>query len=526
MGDNTRHGESKSPDQRRDSEGPNTACRKEPETIAPSSSQSHKRHKSLDVSSLSNPSDIEYKAAAAAAATTEESGSSTLNSTAQNIKQDIKVSPIHDALKSGASSSYVNRNPAPPSNVGKSERPENADVKDSLDQLLGISLDSWPYSERILSSTISLRTEMERTRREELRLAIINQTIEFLKLAVQNNIPPQLIQTVFSESELKEARNSAANFKDSDLKQGARPTPKPSTSTSVFKVNIPQPQQFQFHHWQKPDGSLVRSDVSSTGSTVGSSQAAPTTPTQMTDERKRKISDEDTGRSTGPQQESYSIPSHRRNQSEANVSQLRSIYESQISQQKNQHRVNDSQYSLRSPYVYPPRERQMQPAISTPQQHQQQQQLQHQIGQHQRQPQPQPQPQPSQLQQLPQHPHFRQNYYPYPQPPQPGSPGTPIVFSGGIHQIPTPTPPQQQQQPQQPQRQHPSQLSPQRGPQGYQFPQKHPHPEVQRQTPNIILQPPQRISEGSQGSPISGSNKPKGKSDVSFLISTPNNPPK
>lgn len=390
--------------------------------------RSHKRHKSLDLSTITHPEPEIIRS----------------ESSDTKVDEHISQPPI---IKSN----------------------ENINQTESLDDLLGIQVNSWPYSEKILASTISLKTEMERTRREEYKLTSINQSIELLKLAIQANVPPHLIPFVFNSNNLKD------EDKD-ELKQITKTPGKHSTSTSVFKVNMPQQQQFQFHHWQKPDGSIQRSDISSTGSTIGSSSnQIPSTPNRANDERKRKFStDEETEKPITPHQVKPIIPNHRRNQSEASVSQLRSIYENQISQSQQPSHQRNPSYSLRSPYVYPPQEKQMM-----------QQQQQH------------PPPPP-----------YRSNFYQYPpQQPRPmvtpGTPGTPLRGAPSIHL------------PQHPQR-IPQHFIP-GPPQTFQFPQKPPHPPP--------LQPLQtRGFTSVESSPVS--TKPKGKGDVSFLISTPNNPPK
>jgi hypothetical protein len=236
-------------------------------------------------------------------------------------------------------------------------------------------------SQEILQCTLQLEIEKERTKRESLRLNSLQESINLVKLAVDSQVPPHLIPLIFTN----EGSKDLERLREHEQKRG---------STSVFKLNIPQQTQFQFHHWQNPHDP---------------------------DKKKENV---DPKLSRDQQ--------HRRNQSEASVAQLRSIYEQSVPQQI----PRAQQWPLGSPYQRDPRFLQPGPFVQYP------------------------------------------GSYP-------------------LHHT--------QQRSPQAQQQAPPQGLPQGLPQGYTFPQ-------QRQN----LQSPAQINRSPS----------KGKNDVNFLISTPNNPPR
>ncbi|CCH42047.1 Muscle M-line assembly protein unc-89 [Wickerhamomyces ciferrii] len=460
-------------------------------------------------------------------------------------------------------------------------------ISDSyIEEVLGISLDQWPYSEELLLSTIALKTEKEKTKKQHLKLTSIQSSIDLIKLSVATGIPPNQIPNVFVSSEqtkelinkltqkkieLEEVPSHTENVKphqfqfqtsqskhsrsnsqsgisqpSTQANQSQAPQNQPSSSstqpssknatTSVFKVNIPQQTQFQFHHWQKPGEG-------------GSSNT-----TQQETDKKRKLSTDEgsTLHTAKPQtpNRNANVSSHRRNQSEANVSQLRTMFETQSTQQQHQQQgfgLNQGQSqtqqqappqwgsrALGSPY-YPPRERRpvyyQFPAPPPPPN--QQTSYPQQVTHHQLQPQQHPtppgqQPQHQQVYQIPQSqgqpiPQSASQQYTFPPQVQYYQPVPPPQF------VFPPKPPQPSSIQGTPQRMEPSThqvtLQPSSTGQPYSAPSTI-NP-LQQQNPIQY-----RESSSVQGSPISmkrgstSSTGDKGKSDVNFLISTPNNPPK
>ncbi|CAM9019830.1 unnamed protein product [Wickerhamomyces anomalus] len=472
--------------------------------------RSHKRQKSLDPSELGSTSERRE------AQDLQRSGSRSRS------KSPLK-STIHEEEET---EKQQKQKPVEQEELRGIPKDSNPITESYLKDTLGISLKDWPYSEQLLISTISLKAEKEKTKKESLRLSYVQSSIDLVKLSVNSGIPPHLIPCVFVSSAQSKEILEKYGLKESTpdapqqhpQQQHEQPVQQPSrrpsetqlqskptgqsqqpknlqTSTSVFKVNIPQQTQFQFHHWQKP------------GESLSQQQPQP----QQDSEKKRKLSDEPLRppqqqpslKPSTPTRFSTSSSSHRRNQSEASVSQLRSLYETQIMQhqqhQQQQHQQQQQQQwgrTLGSPY-YPSREPARPLYFQYPQQQvpipQQQQQQQHHA------PPPQPYAYPVQYIQGPppqqgppqgfafpprpiQNPQGRET------PVQQILPPPPQIGSTGVHSLPGPGPPP----------------------------------------------PPSQYREGESmsvsGSPIamkrgSGEQSKQGKSDVSFLISTPNNPP-
>ena len=170
--------------------------------------------------------------------------------------------------------------------------------------------------ETIQCWTLQLETERERTKRQELKLTYIQESINLVKTAAESNIPPHLIPNLFTSEGTKDVEKMKQSHKG---------------STSVFKVNLPQHTEFQFHHWHHPD---EKSKMQSSSSIRNAeSVSKPQTP-------KRSVG--------------QMSPPHRRNQSEASLGQFRGAYETvpqQIPQIQTQRTWSrQPQPQLTSPY--------------------------------------------------------------------------------------------------------------------------------------------------------------------------------
>lgn len=385
---------------------------------------------------------------------------------------------------------------------GKKEDKELKESDQFVKSTLGYSINDGEYSETILKNIITLKTEQEKTKKESLKLSSIKSSISLMKLAIESGIQPNLIPLIFLSGQINQLNksdkfskelNNSIDFIKSELASNLNSANSnansamddnsnlntPKSQTSVFKVNLQQPQtQFQFHHWQKPDGSAIDS----------------------TDDRKRKMSGEREPEHVPQQQQhqhqpqqSMTKPStprkqlqreevygHRRNQSEASVMQLRNIYENP--QQYQSHQINRG---LGSPY-YPRNE----PRPPPPPSHQQQQQ------------------------------HQAPPFPSYSFPPR-GAPNlSPLRVNPPHHPSHAPQVQAQAHQP------HPAHAPPA------------PHTQVPPHHPQQRPLPvPPYVSGGfssANSSPVTtrlpnsntSQEKKIGKSDVNFLISTPNNPPR
>ncbi|KAH3668674.1 hypothetical protein OGAPHI_002428 [Ogataea philodendri] len=181
--------------------------------------------------------------------------------------------------------------------------PESASMsaQEVLSQLLGVQIESWPYSEESLEQLIQLKTEQERTRSEQSKSRNLELALELLNLARQVGISPDLIPFLFANVSPDDVRERVENtLKYHSPTPGYqtpryRPEDSPAQSfshrrshttsnipsvggaTSVWKVNLPQQQQFQFHHWPGPGAvGPITSKGSSLDTTASSAQSATT----------------------------------------------------------------------------------------------------------------------------------------------------------------------------------------------------------------------------------------------------------
>ncbi|KAH3677024.1 hypothetical protein WICMUC_001930 [Wickerhamomyces mucosus] len=206
-----------------------------------------------------------------------------------------------------------------------------------FEDLLGVTVTDWPFSEGLLESLITFKMEQEKTKRESLRLNNTQQALELLNSAISYNIPTHMIPQIFCSGTIPQElcqNEDKAQLPEKGQEEESR---KNQSRTSVFKVDIPQPTNFEFLHWQNPEQTInSTSDGAPTGTTG-------TLSTKLED-KKRKHSD---GSVKNIPLTPVQTHSHRRNQSEANASRLKTFYQSNSNiNQQNTTSLNHPYHSL------------------------------------------------------------------------------------------------------------------------------------------------------------------------------------
>lgn len=68
----------------------------------------------------------------------------------------------------------------------------------NLNNILGSSFESWPYTEASLIHAINLKSEQEKTKQEYYRLESVARSLELMKHLILAQVPPNLIPIIFS----------------------------------------------------------------------------------------------------------------------------------------------------------------------------------------------------------------------------------------------------------------------------------------------------------------------------------------
>ncbi|KAH3688280.1 hypothetical protein WICPIJ_000751 [Wickerhamomyces pijperi] len=131
----------------------------------------------------------------------------------------------------------------------------------SLSQILSQTFNlqefsTWPYSETLLNSLITLKTEQERTKREYQRSETLQRSLEIIDHSARSGVPGWLIPQIFQTKPPTAQQQQQQQGVTADGGSGVRVNNSAGgPSTSVFKVNLHQnqPVNYQFHHWQNPD---------------------------------------------------------------------------------------------------------------------------------------------------------------------------------------------------------------------------------------------------------------------------------
>lgn len=190
-----------------------------------------------------------------------------------------------------------------------------------LAETFNLDVKEWDHSEDLLKSLIDLKTEQERTKGEIQRCANLQRSLEVIDYAVRSEVPGYLIPYIFQgfarnddqEMTIKELENRKEKHEKKNFNKDAKPAGALPT-TSVFKVNMVQSQQpvnYQFHHWQNPDDPATTIDTNYR-------ESSSTTDVPSGKKRKSSFNDE----SEGKRLQNKLSTGHRRNQSD--ITQLRS----------------------------------------------------------------------------------------------------------------------------------------------------------------------------------------------------------